>query len=243
MCPSAAATPRAEESASRELFHCDVSRYNHQMPRLRLDVGQRFARLVVLGSASPTKDRNPRVKCRCDCGRETIARIDYIKTGHTKSCGCQRMIVVSRIDNTRHGLSKTREHRAWVNMNFRCTNSSCRGFENYGGRGIRVCTEWRESFEAFFRDMGPRPSAKHSLDRIDNDGNYEPGNVRWALSRQQNSNKRDVVPVTYRGETMPLMEWSRRLGIHQATLWARLFRRNWTVERALATDPTLYHHR
>lgn len=115
---------------------------------------------------------------------------------------------------TTHGMSRTPEHRAWAKMKERCFNPNNKDWHIYGGRGITVCERWRNSFEAFFEDMGLKPSPRHSLDRYpDQDGNYEPGNVRWATARQQALNLRVNRLVTVNGETLPLKEACRRLGI------------------------------
>jgi len=121
-------------------------------------------------------------------------------------------------------------------------NPRSSSFRNWGGRGIRVCDAWRDSFEAFLRDVGPRPSKAHSIDRYpNNDGHYEPGNVRWATPREQQSNKRSAHPLTFQGETLSVMDWARRLGMPQPTLANRI-RRGWSTERALTTPSNLYHH-
>lgn len=123
------------------------------------------------------------------------------------------------------------EYRVWASMVQRCTNPARRGYDRYGGRGIRVCVAWVASFEAFLRDVGPRPSLKHTLDRIDNDGHYEPGNVRWATSKEQRDNTSQTVWIMYRGETRTRADWARHLGISYWTLRQRLDK-GWPPERA-----------
>jgi hypothetical protein len=131
---------------------------------------------------------------RCTCGKEFIAHRNNVDTGHTKSCGCLVKANARRLFKT-HGdcvdRVKSAEFTAWINMNERCYNTRRSDYRNYGGRGISVCGPWRVSFKAFLLDMGRRTSAKHSLDRIDNDGNYTPLNCRWATSKQQNNNRRN----------------------------------------------------
>lgn len=132
----------------------------------------------------------------------------------------------------KHGMRNTPEYQAWVSMIARTSNERWRDYHRYGGRGIRVCGRWRESFEAFYVDVGPRPSPEHSLDRIDVDGHYEPGNVRWATRVEQGRNKRNNRLVTSGGETASLAEWAARVGLRPGTIRMRL-ERGWPVERAL----------
>ncbi len=119
-------------------------------------------------------------------------------------------------------------------MNGRCTNERNKFFHNYGGRGITVCDRWRDSFENFLADMGPRPSEQHSIDRIDNNGNYEPGNCRWATKKQQLHNLRRNHFMTFNGETLVMAEWARRIGATPQGIIARL-NNGWSDERALGT--------
>ncbi len=140
----------------------------------------------------------------------------------------------------RHGFTPkgqpfTPEYRAWKALIERCENAKCKAYKNYGGRGVRVAPEWRKSFTAFLSHIGARPSVDHSIDRFPNkDGNYEPGNVRWATRSEQNRNRRGLRLLTFRGETLCAVQWAERLGISSKALWSRI-RRGWTVERALET--------
>jgi hypothetical protein len=121
-------------------------------------------------------------------------------------------------------------------MKQRCNYAKTPGYENYGGRGITVCQKWLTSFEAFYQDMGPRPSDKHSLDRIDTNGHYEPGNCRWATWGEQQNNTRHNVRLTFRGETLTAAQWAARTGMSAFTIYARV-ERGWPVERILTTKP------
>lgn len=134
----------------------------------------------------------------------------------------------------KHGMHKTPEHLAWAHMKDRCRNPNSQRYDRYGGRGIKVCRRWQESFLAFYEDMGPRPSPRHSLERLDNDGDYEPGNVIWALPEAQNSNKSTNHIIEHDGLSLTLTQWSKRLGIHKRTLLYRL-QSGWTVIDALTT--------
>lgn len=131
-------------------------------------------------------------------------------------------------------MAETPEHRAWGHMKDRCQNPKSQRFDRYGARGITVCEEWRNSFEAFFAYVGLRPSPEHSLERINNDGNYEPGNVEWAVPERQNNNKATSVFLEFGGERLTIAQWSKRLGIQQKTLSERL-KAGWTVEEIVTT--------
>lgn len=150
----------------------------------------KHGRLTILEMLSPSKHRACR--CECDCGNIVIKRYNHVVSGATRSCGCLASeMTVAR--NFIHGSARrgkvTPEFTAWSQMRGRCLNPANEAFEYYGGRGIAVCQEWTESFERFLAYMGPRPTARHSLDRVKVDGNYEPGNCRWATKERQSRNK------------------------------------------------------
>lgn len=126
------------------------------------------------------------------------------------------------------------EYEAWRSIRGRCLNPNDQAYPSYGGRGITICDDWRDSFPAFLRDVGPRPSAEHSIDRIDNNQGYEPGNVRWSTRTEQGRNKRNNHLLTLNGETRCVSEWAEVIGIQATTLFRRI-RKGWTVERALTT--------
>lgn len=141
-------------------------------------VGQRFGRWLVK-SRAPNRSRKPFWLCQCDCGVESVVGAKNLREGRSRSCGCW-----SRTRTT-GDYKRTLEYRSWYNAVRRCHSSARSGFHRYGGRGIRVCDEWRHDFWAFLEHVGPCPGPGYSLDRIDNDGHYEPGNVRWATAAEQ----------------------------------------------------------
>lgn len=155
------------------------------MPKKRLELeGLRFGRLKVVQS-SYVKGRNVWL-CRCDCGQSLLVYTHNLTGNHTKSCGClHKELLLKRI--TKHGMHGTREYNSWQSMWARCTNEKLRCYKDYGGRRIKVCESW-ESFDVFFSDMGIRPK-RTTLDRINNDGNYEPSNCRWATPIEQVHNR------------------------------------------------------
>lgn len=191
-------------------------------------VGWRFGRLAVIRPLPPVPDEIRKVACRCDCGEVVILPINTLGT-KTNSCGCLRRDLI-----TTHGMHNTPEYRAWNDMIQRCKSPKNRFYQNYGGRGIKVCDQWLK-FDAFIKDVGIRPSNKHSLDRINNDGNYEPGNVRWAEREIQDNNKTTSTRITFNGETLSVAQWGRKLGLHREVLRYRL--KHWPVEKAL-TKPS-----
>jgi hypothetical protein len=151
-------------------------------------VGQRFGRLVVLRySHTAVKGGCQRGfwLCHCDCGRECSVNGSRLRRGGTRSCGCIRI----RHGHTQRGR-RTPEWQAWYAMQQRCYQPGATNYHQYGGRGIKVCERWLACFENFLADVGLRPSSKYSLDRIDNDGHYEPGNCRWATRKDQRANQR-----------------------------------------------------
>lgn len=186
--------------------------------------GIRFSRLVVIGRGETTNGGQTTWRCKCDCGSEITAQAANIKNGKTRSCGCIRKEQISEFNTkskTTHRLCKTAEYRIWGGMLTRCFNQNDHGYANYGIRGITVCDRWK-SFENFLLDMGSRPSPKHSLDRIDVNGNYSPENCRWATSKEQASNKRDTIYITNNGQTKSIAEWSEDTGLPYQVIWNRL---------------------
>lgn len=195
----------------------------------RIVSGLRVGRLTVLDCCGP--GRVTKWTCRCVCGRTSAVSANVLRQGVASDCRCE---------HEQHGLSKTVEYGIWCGIKNRCENPRVKGFPLYGGRGIRIADEWRHDFPAFLAHIGPRPSPKHSVDRIDGAGHYEPGNVRWATSEVQTNNRACTRRVIYRGEEMALADAVRLAGsvIHREAAWVRI-RTGWAVERALET-PRLF---
>jgi hypothetical protein len=166
--------------------------------------------------------------CQCDCGNITTVRARLLR-GHTNSCGC-----LQKEAATKHGLNNSSEVAIWRNMKYRCNNPNAANYHLYGGRGIKVCDRWLDSFTTFLEDVGRRPSKLHSLERIDNNGNYEPENVKWASKKEQARNRRDSRLITYKGITKTIIEYCEEYGMKHHQLLVRL-NHGWSVEKALLT--------
>ncbi len=199
--------------------------------------GARYGALVVLGQEPTIYPGVTRWRVRCDCSVIKVVTGAALRGGATKTCGAHP-------SQLRHGhststvIGPTREYQSWTAMLARCRNPRAAHYAKYGGRGITVCQRWH-TFEHFLLDMGPRPPST-TIDRINNDGNYEPGNCRWADGRQQSRNRSTAKTVTLRGETMPLAECAERYALSRHLLWGRL-RRGWDIERAVFAKPTRSH--
>lgn len=206
------------------------------MTKLKDLTGQRFGRWSVVGEA-PKKGGQRHWHCLCDCGNEKDVYVGSLSRGVSMSCGCQRDEETAR-RNFKHGVcdgyhtgTPPRTYNSWRNMKARCQNPKNHKYPIYGGRGITVCDNW-QTFAGFYADMGDCPD-DHSIDRIDNDGNYEPGNCRWATVEQQMSNQSTNRMLNFDGKTQTLAQWSRDIGINPITISRRINICGWSVERAL----------
>lgn len=208
-------------------------------------IGQRFTRLTVEQRAENDRRGSARWVCRCDCGQAKITLGVSLLSGKTRSCGCLHREALAgpcrkgqfqaqhgQSGNIARRRAATAEYRSWMAMKSRCNNPNATDYHRYGGRGIAVCDRWNSSFEAFVQDMGPRPSLSFSIDRVENDGNYEPGNCRWATPIQQQSNRVDSRFLEVGDERITMAEAARRAGIHPTLLRNRL-ERGWQVHDAL----------
>ena len=195
--------------------------------------GQRFTRWLVIGGSPSRLNGKTMWLCRCDCGAEKLVYHRYLIGGNSKSCGCLAREMTSK-RNFKHGLTNTREHEIWGGIKKRCYNPNCERYKDYGGRGIIMSDDWHCNFMSFYRDMGKSPSATHSIDRINNEGNYEKGNCRWATSEEQSCHTRRTHLLTFKGKTMSIFQWAKDpmciVNIH--TLKSRI-ERGWNAEDSL----------
>lgn len=199
-------------------------------------VGQKFGTLTVVAPVPNTSGlkENKKWLCKCECGNEKIIRVDHLIDGSTQSCGCKKKEKL-RDANIGHGFSKDMtcksEYYAWTSMKMRCYNPKCKQYKNYGARGIIVSERWlgENGFPNFISDMGKKPTAKHSIDRINNNGNYEVSNCKWSTMPEQNRNKRDNNVIEYEGKRMVLLDWANYFGIERSFIY-RLLEKHTTDE-------------
>lgn len=183
-------------------------------------MGQKFYKLTVVEFMG-RKNLHSWYRCRCDCGGEAITTSNNLRRGTTLSCGCEQRIRAgkSKFKHGQSGAKKTSEYNAWKGMKQRCYNINDKRYADWGGRGIKVCDRWLESFENFYTDMGKKPSPKHSLDRFpDTNGDYEPSNCRWGTDEQQRRNTRRSRHYEFDGIKMVLADWASHFGVNHSTL-------------------------
>ena len=197
----------------------------------RIDLtGQRFGKLTVL-QREGSKNGHVTWKCQCDCGNIIVVRSCHLASGKQSTCGCKKKIGL----HVTHGMTGTRLYRIWRNMKSRCFNKEIKAYKDYGGRGITVCEEWKNSFETFHDwSMANGYADNLTIDRIYVNGNYEPSNCRWVTRSEQSINKTDNHYITFNGETKTLAEWAKITGINRATINSRL-QKGWTIEKTLTT--------
>lgn len=204
--------------------------------------GRKFNRLTVIRRLGRDVWHQYFWECRCDCGQICSVRGHEIRSGRTKSCGClwRESIILHNQTYThpkRPHMPKsprTPEHQVWSNMKQRCYNQNHARYKDWGGRGIRVCDEWLNSFQAFLSHVGLRPSPVHTVERINNNGDYEPGNVHWALPVDQARNRRDNRVIVFNGESKILGDWAKQYGLRFGCLHWRL-KNGWPLDRAITT--------
>lgn len=220
---------RGSELRNGEITHCGCERkVNIQKKDL---IGKKFGSLLVINYLPATKKEKSFCMCKCDCGAEIKVRTDNLRGGHTRSCAGQAKLH----HKTYFARNDKRERKSWGSMIQRCTNPNSANYKYYGARGITVCERWVNSFENFFADMGARPE-KTSLDRINNNGNYEPGNCRWATAREQYMNKR--IPsgqvfheIYFQGEMRTIPEIAKLTGVTYAAAYWKYARKERSQKR------------
>lgn len=195
--------------------------------------GMRFGLWTTLRGGRRSIDK---ILCRCQCGVERMVVASSLTLGHSTYCGRYRNHPERKTNATKHGENargrKKKEYSTWLGIKKRCFNPKEPGYKDYGGRGIRMCPQWVASFEGFLADVGRAPSQDHTIERVDTNGHYEPGNVVWATAVEQARNKRVTVRLTFNGETRLLVEWARIVGLSPNALRGRLYK-GWSVETAL----------
>lgn len=201
------------------------------MPPLIDLTGHQFGRLTVLERTYKKNSRGPYWLCKCSCGNTTIVRSSSLKDGTTQSCGCYNTELCSKI-NLVHGMSRTPEYRAWTNIIQRCFNPNHPSFKDYGARGITVCKEWKNSFMAFFNDMGKRPSPKLTIERVDNHKGYFSENCIWASRKKQSNNNRRNHLITINGWSLNITQWAKHVGVKAQAIHTRLHL-GWTPEKSI----------
>jgi hypothetical protein len=202
-------------------------------------IGRKFERLIVEEYLPGNARTHPKLRCLCRCGKRVVVSSTNLLRWRTKSCGC--LNDETRVSaNTTHGMSRSTEYQIWKSMIQRCGWSKHPYYNNYGGRGIKVCSRWLQ-FDNFFADMGLRPK-KMTLERKDNSRGYEPDNCCWASRRQQNTNRRNNTYISFRGQVKTLTEWSEELDMPIGRISSRLRRYGYSAEEAL-TSPLYGRHR
>lgn len=208
-----------------------------------MQVGEKFGMLTVIEVLPYKRHARGSVavrRFRCDCGNERITAVSPVRRGKIASCGCNRANAVRESQKT-HGMFYTPEYKLWSNIIDRCDNPNNPSFHRYGGRGIKLCPEWRNSFEAFFAAIGKKPELAHSLDRANNDKGYEPGNVRWSTFKEQNRNRSSNVFVEFAGEKMCIAEYCERTGLPISRVQERL-KKGYSLEVASSnTDLRIFN--
>jgi hypothetical protein len=200
-------------------------------------IGKKFNRLTVVKELDKRVFKSGSIReflCICDCGKETKAMLNKLKNNNTMSCGCLRLELFFKKITT-HGMTSSPEYQAWLGMKQRCYDLNGSEYKRYMVRGIEIYDEWIHDFQKFYEYIGKKPSKKHSIDRIDNNKGYFPGNVRWATINEQARNKRSNIIIEYKGEKKCITDWAKEINMNLWTLMARIKRNKWSIDRAIET--------
>lgn len=215
-----------------QCWECGL-KYKSRKGAIPLDLTNcRFSKLLALyRTNNKSPDGSFIWMCRCDCGSNVEVASTILRKGYKNMCD------VCRIENIRlgkisHNMSTTNTYKSWIGMKDRVTNKNHIHYKNYGGRGITIYEKWINSFENFYKDVGDRPSLKHTLDRIDNDGNYEPGNVKWSTKKEQMRNRRNTIFLSYEGVVKSIDDWCEQLNIKKHLVYSKI-RSGWDKEKIL----------
>lgn len=190
----------------------------------KMKVGDKYGKLTVLEVLPKAKS-----VCLCDCGNKCVARNDKLKCGSKKSCGCLQ----GKGAKPKHGKTGSKEYVVWQNIKARCRKPYCKSYSDYGARGIDICDDWYNSFECFYNYVGPAPSKNHSIGRIDNDGDYCPGNVRWESLSEQKRNKSWTRWINYKGKNIKLIDFCEKHNYDLILVRSRLDQ-GWSLEKAIS---------
>ena len=206
------------------------------MPKLIDLTGQRFERLKVLCRAE-NKGKRVCWTCECKCGKIVVVTGHELKAGDTKSCGCLRKETTSALNLT-HGNSETRLYRIWAGMKTRIMNENSKDYSVYDARGIAICDEWENDFQAFEQwALSNGYTENLTIDRTNNDKGYSPDNCRWIKNNEQSANRRSNHYITHNSQTRTLSQWAKILNINRAALSRRINKLGWSIEKALTTPP------
>lgn len=203
------------------------------MPKItKIKIGEKYNGLTVVEEPYST-GKGRKVKCQCECGNIVDVGVWHLTSGNTKYCGC-RLNTKDRKSNYKHGLCHSRLNNIWYKMKYRCENPNYKEYEYYGGRGIKVCDEWKNDFLSFYNwaiNNGYQDGL--SIDRINTNGNYSPDNCKWATAEEQGNNKRNNINITINNKTQTLARWCKELNLKYSTVLRRIRNLNWSYEEAL----------
>ena len=193
------------------------------MDKFKDETGNKYGKLIVVKRSTNNSKCEARWVCNCSCGKSSIVSGCKLRSGATKSCGCNR--------GNKNKIVDKKTYRSWANMKYRCYRKKNKDYKHYGARGIKVCKRWLNSFDSFCEDMGKiKPTM--TLDRIDNNGDYSPENCRWATMKEQNNNRRYNYSIEFKGKKRNAAQIARMIGMNPGVLQLRLYR-GWSIERAI----------